>query len=134
MQRDYQQLSVDLLRRHLRERPVLALPTGAGKTVIAAEIMRIMHLNGVKSGRAGRSLFLCDRREIVQQTADEIHEAGIPCGIILADHAPTDAHHQVAAVQTLSRRNQPPADLVFVDECRRALCASALALETAEAA
>jgi superfamily II DNA or RNA helicase len=115
MLRPYQQRAVGLLRANLRNRPLLCMPTGAGKTVVAAEIARLCH------DFSKRTLFLCDRREIVLQTAAKFT---VPTGVILSGHPATDAPHQIAAVQTLTRRNQPPADLIFVDECRLSMGAT----------
>src|SRR5436190_16146417 len=53
-------------------------PTGSGKTVIAAELIR----DAVAQGK--RVLFLVHRRELVSQSARKLYDAGIDPGIILA--------------------------------------------------
>ena len=112
MLRPYQSKAVALARAHLAERPVLCLPTGSGKTVIAAEIVRLA------AERGKRTLFLCDRREIVAQTQEKYK---VEAGLILAGEDRTDHPHQIAAAQTLNRRALPKADLLIVDECRLSL-------------
>jgi DNA repair protein RadD len=97
----------------------LVAPTGAGKTVIAAEIIR----NAVASGK--RVLVLAHTREIIRQTSTKLIVAGISHGIIMgADTVRTYEPVQVASVQTYwsrvmrtKRMEQPAADLIVVDEC-----------------
>jgi DNA repair protein RadD len=61
-----------------RRRVILVAPTGAGKTVIAAEVI----LAEVALGR--RVVVLSHRREIITQTCRKLHAHGIPHGIIQA--------------------------------------------------
>lgn len=113
--RPYQSLAVSMLRDNLARRPILRMDTGSGKTAVAAEIARLVHARGK------RTLFLCDRREIVLKTVSDFRALGIPTGAILAGQ-PAETHpHQVAAAQTLARRALPEADLLIVDECRLSL-------------
>jgi superfamily II DNA or RNA helicase len=93
----------------------LVLPTGGGKTVIAAAIIA----GAVSRGK--KVLFLAHRRELINQTCNKLRDAGVAnYGVILAQDnrnfplAPV----QVASVQTLVRRVFPPADLVFIDEAQ----------------
>jgi DNA repair protein RadD len=47
--RDYQQDAIEALRASLasgKKRPVVQMPTGAGKTICAAEIVRMARLKG----------------------------------------------------------------------------------------
>ena len=100
---------------------LLVAPTGSGKTVIAAEIIRAYQAQGK------RVVFVAHRREIVHQTRDHLAEFGIDAGIILADH-PTDpdALVQVCSIQTLharcirGRQEIPAADLLIIDEAHHA--------------
>ena len=112
--RDYQRDIVG--RARLVPRPCIVMPTGSGKTLVAAEIIRSAHDRHV--------LFLAHRRELIRQAADKLKEFGINPGIILAGE-PTNAMAgvQVASVQTLWSRSirskcldLPPANIVFVDE------------------
>ena len=99
-------------------RIILAAPTGAGKTIIGAEIIKA-------KARAYRPvLVLAHRREIIAQTSRKLYAAGIPHGIIQAG-IPTRPLElvQVASIQTLWTRamvresmDLPPADLLWIDE------------------
>jgi DNA repair protein RadD len=86
--------------------------TGCGKTVVAAHLIRA----AVKDGL--RVLFLAHRQELVAQAFHRLHERGVEsAGIIMAGFPEDRAQPvQVASVQTLTRRDMPPADLVIVDE------------------
>lgn len=79
-------------------RVLLVLPTGAGKTHTAAELIARAH----RKGR--RVLFLVHRREIVRDTARRLRALGIPCGVVMAGEPVTDAPVQVASVQTIAAR------------------------------
>ena len=61
-----------------RRRIILVAPTGSGKTIIGAEIIR-------EKARARKPvLVLAHRREIITQTAEKLHDLGIVHGIIQA--------------------------------------------------
>ena len=100
--------------RHL----LLVAPTGAGKTVIFAAIIK----RAVAKGQ--RVIVLAHRREIIKQTALKLSAYGIEYGIIRAGLVMELEHNvQVCSVQTLSARAMrtkkiplPPADLLIVDE------------------
>ncbi len=112
--RDYQTRAIDLVRaeyRAGRKAVLLVLPTGAGKTATAAQLIAW----AVARGR--RCLFVVHRREIVLDTARRLVAASVPCGVVMASERPTDAAVQVCSVQTLTAREQhPPADLIVWDE------------------
>lgn len=105
-----------------KRRIILVAPTGAGKTVISAEIIRRANMAG------RRSLVLAHRREIVGQTIHKLFDFGIDAGIIQAGFPTRPAEAvQVASVQTLHARairgskiDLPPADILIVDECHHA--------------
>lgn len=119
--RPYQQQAVHDLRLALRagaRSPLLVCPTGAGKTVIMAEILRSL------SARGRSALVLVHRRELIAQTAHKLDLVGVPHGIIAAGTRNADAPIQVASVQTLARRlhritAQP--DLIVIDEAHHAI-------------
>jgi DNA repair protein RadD len=97
--------------------PLIVAPTGAGKTVIAAEIMR-------RRGHA-RGLFLAPRRELIHQTCRKLDAVGVKYGVLLAGDRRTNLYSnvQVASVDTLISRmirrkriQLAPFDYVIVDE------------------
>jgi DNA repair protein RadD len=97
-------------------RIMLQLPTGAGKTRIASTVIR-----GCWDIERP-VLFTVPAIELVDQTLKKLHAEGVcDVGVIQADHWMTNRDRlvQVASVQTLMRRELPPADLVFIDEAHK---------------
>jgi DNA repair protein RadD len=103
-------------------RLLVVAPTGSGKTTIGCELVRA----AVQSGRT--ALWLAHRIELIDQAAERLQSYGIPCGIILACDERLDPSQavQVASVQTLVRRQMPPAELVICDEAHHAAAPSYL--------
>jgi DNA repair protein RadD len=95
-----------------QKRIIVVLPTGAGKTVIAAAIAR------AEVERGKRVLFASHRREITKQTVAKMHAVGLDGGIIQAGFpSRPDQPIQIASIQTLTARGlRPPAEVVFIDE------------------
>jgi DNA repair protein RadD len=90
------------------------MPTGAGKTLIAAKI-----IEGAMS-KGNRVIFTVPAIPLIDQTVRAFEAEGIrDIGVMQAGHPRTDtlAKVQVASVQTLRRREIPDAALVIVDEC-----------------
>lgn len=122
--RPYQVHAINETRQRMaRVRSVLInAPTGAGKTIIGCQIIR----QAVEKRR--RVLFLAHRRELIDQCAAKLDEAGVlHHGVILAGHAKARAPQapvQVASIQTLIRRELPLADLVIIDEAHRSIAKS----------
>lgn len=115
--RPHQDKAMAMLRQSLakgNKRVVLQLPTGAGKTRVAAEIVL-----GAREKR--RSVcFTAPAISLIGQTVDAFEGDGVHgIGVIQAKHHRTDPFQpvQVASVQTLARRNLPHSDIVIVDEC-----------------
>jgi DNA repair protein RadD len=96
---------------------VLQLPTGAGKTKIAGQIIK----HGLANGR--RIAFLVPYVTLVDQTVEALGRDGIlDIGVVQANHPlwRPRAHVQICTPQTLERRNmRPDVDLVIIDECHR---------------
>lgn len=117
--RPHQEKAIHSLRHSLARgarRPLCQLPTGAGKTVIAANIIRMALDKG------NRVIFTVPAVSLVDQTAREFFAEGIlDIGVMQADHPMTDPTKpvQVASVQTLQRRQIPEAGLVIIDEAHR---------------
>ena len=113
--RPYQRDLVEKVRIRRRRCSLIVLPTGAGKTIVAAEIIR---------QRVDRHvLVIAHRRELIHQAREKLAAFEVNSGIILAGEAMNQmAAVQVASVQTLWSRHTrrgfelPHADIVFVDE------------------
>ena len=119
--RQYQRDVINEFHRRVDEghrRIILVAPTGAGKTVIGAEII------GAAARTAKPVLVLAHRREIIGQTSCKLYAAGIAHGIIQAGFPARPLELvQVASIQTLWARamyrqsmDLPPAQLLVVDE------------------
>lgn len=112
--RTYQVQSIAELREAFRtghRRIILVIPTGGGKTTVAAEMIRLA------MGIGNHILFLAHRKELILQAKDRLHSFGITPGIIMAGWAQRSRPVMVASQQTLIRRALPKADVIFVDEC-----------------
>lgn len=115
--RPYQLEAIDAVRAEVgkgRRRVCLVLPTGAGKTRTAAEVVR----RTVAAGK--RVLWFAHRGELVDQAAATLAAQGVIVGAISASAATPPnpyAPVQVATVQTLLARNErPEAALLVADE------------------
>jgi len=98
-------------------RIMLMAATGSGKTLIASSIVSNLH-----NQSRPPAIFTVPALELIDQTLEKFHAAGIyDVGVMQAQHRLTDSSQpiQIASVQTLMRRDIPPADLVFVDEAHR---------------
>lgn len=122
--RPYQMNSIDSLRTHValgKRRLLLTIPTGGGKTLTAAELMR----SALTYDK--RVLFVVHLRELVDQTVRALARCGIThVGVMRGDDGRADptAPIQVASIQTLARRKKPVADIVILDEAHRSLADS----------
>lgn len=114
--RPYQSHAIQLLRDRVREgkrRIMLVMPTGGGKMVLAASVIRTATVP---------VLFVAHRLELIDQCVAQLAALGITnVGVMRADDERTDpnAATQIASIQTLARRKKPPAGLVLIDECHR---------------
>lgn len=116
--RPHQEAALSGLRSSILEgkrRPVLHLPTGAGKTVVAAHIV-----TGAVDKRK-RVAFCVPALSLIDQTFDRFCENGIDpssMGVIQGNHPWRRPHApiQICSIQTLNKRDFPMVDSVVVDE------------------
>ena len=78
--------------------PLFVAPTGSGKTIIAAEIIR--------RAEDQRTLFMAPRRELIHQTCRKLDDIGVSYGVLLAGDRRTNLYSsvQVASRDTLISR------------------------------
>lgn len=102
-------------------RPLMVLPTGAGKTIVFAEFIR---------RRGGRSLVLVHRDELARQADAKIRlvTADAPIGIVKAARNELLFPITIASVQTVSRPSRLAQlgayDLIVIDEAHHAVADS----------
>jgi DNA repair protein RadD len=123
--REYQWAVLERIKaeiRNGRQRIVVPLPTGGGKTVLGAKVA------GDAVVADQRVLFLVHRRELILQASRKLHDVGLDHGTIAAGFPMRPGPRvQVASISTLHRRAvrsrtmpMPDADLLLVDEAHHA--------------
>lgn len=120
--RDYQQEAVDSTLNYLsvaKGNPVIAMPTGTGKSlVIAGFIKQMMHMWPTR-----RAIMLTHVKELVEQNAAKLERMApeIPLGVYSAGLKRRDTHMSVIFGSAASVRNCVEAfghrDILFIDEC-----------------
>lgn len=131
--RDYQDTILDEVRDAIRagfRKILIVVPTGGGKTVIAAQMVKLA------ADKLRRSMFLAHRRELIYQCARKLVAFGVDHGILMAGEYPYGAADcQVASIQTVAARclttdklPLPNSDIVIVDEAHRSLAPTYLTL------
>jgi DNA repair protein RadD len=116
--RPYQQAAVQAALAHFRKSHApacIVLPTGAGKSVVIAELARLAR---------GRVLVLAHVKELCEQNHEKFTRMGFEAGLYAAGLGRKDTTFQVtfASVQSVARNLQAFADehsLLIVDECHR---------------
>jgi DNA repair protein RadD len=97
-------------------RIVAQAPTGFGKTIVAAHRLRLLQDAGK------RAIFVVPALSLIDQSIEKLYAEGVgDVGVMQANHLMTDYARpiQVASVQTLQRREVPPADEIIIDEVHR---------------
>ena len=116
--RDYQQKAVDntvaYFRQH-KDPAVIVLPTGAGKSLVIAELARIAR---------GRVLVLAHVKELVEQNHKKYESYDLSAGIYSAGLDRKDFDHKVifGSIQSVARASKDFFDnfsLLVIDECHR---------------
>ncbi|GGB86160.1 ATP-dependent helicase [Marinobacterium zhoushanense] len=116
--RPYQREAVDATLKHFRrsdDPAVIVLPTGAGKSLVIAELARLARR---------RILVLAHVRELVEQNHAKYATFGLEAGIFSAGLGRKEHLYQVtfASVQSLARNMDSFDDqfsLLIIDECHR---------------
>lgn len=117
--RPYQQEAVDASVRHFQKKKdhpaVIVLPTGAGKSLVIAELARIAK---------GRVLVLAHVKELVEQNHDKYESYGLKAGIYSAGLERKDKTAKVifGGIQSVARANASFFEnfsLLVIDECHR---------------
>lgn len=107
--------------RRGNRRVLFTLPTGTGKTVVLAHMIRQWTAKGL------RVLFLAHTKEIIDQTVETLEAYGLDpatISVIMRKHAreAASAPLQVASLRTICRRSHVPAcDVVIIDEAHHAV-------------
>lgn len=112
----FQSKAHELLRQGARDGhrcQLVMAPTGAGKTILAMNIIQQALIKGK------RCMFVCDRTSLIGQTSEVADRLGLSQhGIIQAQHYRTNLKYpfQIASIQTLMRRGWPEMDVIVCDE------------------
>lgn len=116
--RDYQQQAVQAAITHFKNRhesAVIVLPTGAGKSLVLAELARQAR---------GRVLILTHVKELVAQNAGKVSALTTPATVFAAGLRQKDASGKtvIASIQSASANQEQfnqHFSLVVIDECHR---------------
>ena len=104
-------------------KPLVALPTGTGKTVIFAYLIKATH---------GKSLVIVHRDELLRQAEEKllIVDPGAEIGMVKAQKNELDAQVTIASVQSISRKKRLDAlasreyELIVTDEAHHSVAPS----------
>lgn len=122
--RNYQQSLAGDTRRAFstgKNRPLICLPTGGGKTVVFSYIASNASLKG------NRVWIIAHRKELIRQAGNTLAEFGVSHGVIKSGVAPSPKELvHVASVQTLVGKigKIEAPDLIIIDEAHHAISGS----------
>ncbi len=116
--RDYQKEAVENTLQYFRKKrdpAVIVLPTGAGKSLVIAELAKIAK---------GRVLVLAHVKELVEQNHEKYQSYGLQAGIYSAGLNQKDSHQKVifGSIQSVARATDDFFEeftLLIIDECHR---------------
>jgi DNA repair protein RadD len=116
--RDYQQEAVNKTLNYFRKKrdpAVIVLPTGAGKSLVIAELARIAK---------GRVLVLAHVKELVEQNYEKYKSYGLSAGIFSASLGKKDKNQKAifGSMQSVARASDDffeDFSLLVIDECHR---------------
>lgn len=116
--RPYQQEAVDNTIKYFqkkRDPALIVLPTGAGKSLVIAELARIAR---------GRVLVLAHVKELVEQNHQKYESYGLSAGIFSASLGKKDSSEKAifGSIQSVARASDSffqDFSLVIIDECHR---------------
>ena len=116
--RPYQQEAVDATLAHFRkskEPALIVLPTGAGKSLVIAELAKIAR---------GRVLVLAHVKELVEQNHEKYESYDLKAGIFSAGLERKDSNQKVifGSIQSVARAKEDffnDFSLLVIDECHR---------------
>jgi DNA repair protein RadD len=116
--RDYQTQAVDAALNHFRnsdDPAVIVLPTGAGKSLVIAELSRLAK---------GRVICLAHVKELVEQNHAKFIATGSTAGIFSAglsqkEHASKTTFASIQSISANLADFQKAVSLIIIDECHR---------------
>ena len=115
--REYQTRIINELRSLMSQgnkSVVLQLPTGAGKTVLAGEIV------SKALDKSKRVFFIVHRKELLDQSAETFRRFGLPYGRVESGKRVVNSFDlQVCSIGTLVNRldELKKPDMIILDEC-----------------
>ena len=118
--RDYQKKAVDEVFNYIcnnNGNPVVIAPTGSGKSILIAEIIR----KSLKWWPGTRILMLTHQKELIEQDMDKLKKIApeLDMGVYSASLKSKDASHDVtfASIQSICKNKEDKFNVVLVDEC-----------------
>lgn len=116
--RDYQEDLISRARKSVvkNRRIILQAATGAGKTVIASEIIKT-------AMERGNVFFLVHQDELLKQTSESFWRAKIPHGLCVSGRVKSPHPVQLASIMTLKNRlkDYKKPSVIIIDEAHRSV-------------